>query len=149
LLVGLLLVVGLLEGRRVPPLVQLAADLGLFVLGVLGTPTAVAVAILRQRLYDIDRIINRTLVYGLLTAGLGLGYAGSVLVLGQLFGGVTNDPPSWAVAGVTLAWRPCSGRPAVASRRGWTGCSTGAATTRPGPSRRSAPASVSRSAWSA
>jgi hypothetical protein len=103
LLVGLLLAVGLLEGRRLPPLVQLAADLCLFVLGVLGTPTAVAVAILRHRLYDIDRIINRTLVYGLLTAGLGLGYAGSVLVLGQLFGGVTNDPPSWAVAGVTLA----------------------------------------------
>jgi hypothetical protein len=34
---------------------------------------------------------------------LGLGYAGAVLVLGQLFGGVTRDPPSWAVAGATLA----------------------------------------------
>jgi hypothetical protein len=64
---------------------------------------AIAVAILRYRLYDIDRLINRTLVYGLLTTVLGLGYAGAVLVLGQLFGGVTEDPPSWAVAGVTLA----------------------------------------------
>jgi hypothetical protein len=54
-------------------------------------------------LYDIDRIINRTLVYGLLTAVLGLGYVGAVLALGQLFGGVTGDPPSWAVAGATLA----------------------------------------------
>jgi hypothetical protein len=34
---------------------------------------------------------------------LGLGYAGAVLVLGQLFGGVSGDPPGWAVAGATLA----------------------------------------------
>jgi hypothetical protein len=66
-------------------------------------PVAAGIAILRYRLYDIDRLINRTLVYGLLTAVLGLGYAGAVLVLGQLFGGVTEDPPSWAVAGATLA----------------------------------------------
>jgi hypothetical protein len=64
---------------------------------------AAAVAVLRYRLYDIDRIINRTLVYGLLTAVLGLSYAGVVLVLGQLFGGVTGDLPAWAVAGATLA----------------------------------------------
>jgi ABC-type Fe3+ transport system permease subunit len=38
-----------------------------------------------------------------LTAVLGLGYAGVVLVLGQLFGGVGGNPPSWAVAGATLA----------------------------------------------
>jgi hypothetical protein len=63
----------------------------------------VGMAVLRYRLYDIDRLINRTLVYGSLTAILGLGYAGIVLVLGQLFGGVTKDPPSWAVAGATLA----------------------------------------------
>jgi hypothetical protein len=66
-------------------------------------PIAAGIAILRYRLYDIDRLINRTLVYGLLTASLGLGYAGAVLVLGQLFGGVGRDPPSWAVACVTLA----------------------------------------------
>jgi hypothetical protein len=34
---------------------------------------------------------------------LGLGYAGAILLFGQLFGGVTKDPPSWAVAGATLA----------------------------------------------
>jgi hypothetical protein len=66
-------------------------------------PVAAGIAILRYRLYDIDRIISRTLVYGLLTAVLGLGYAGVVLGLGQVFGGVTGDPPSWAVAGATLA----------------------------------------------
>jgi hypothetical protein len=58
---------------------------------------------LRHRLFDIDRLINRTLVYGLLTATLGLGYAGGVLALGQLFGRVGEHPPSWAIAGATLA----------------------------------------------
>jgi hypothetical protein len=66
-------------------------------------PVATGVAILRYRLYDIDRLINRTLVYGLLTALLGGAYGGAVLLLGQVFGGVGRDPPSWAVAGATLA----------------------------------------------
>jgi len=71
-------------------------------IGFILVPVAAGIAILRYRLYDIDRLINRTLVYGLLTALLGVVYAGAVLVLGQLFGGVTGDPPSWAVAGSTL-----------------------------------------------
>jgi hypothetical protein len=66
-------------------------------------PVAAGIAILRYRLYDIDRLINRTLVYGLLTALLAGVYAGTVLVLGQVFGGVGRDPPSWVVAGATLA----------------------------------------------
>jgi hypothetical protein len=66
-------------------------------------PAAAGIAIVRYRLYDIDRIINRTLVYGLLTALLGAVYTGAVLVLGQLFGGLGAEPPSWAVAGATLA----------------------------------------------
>jgi hypothetical protein len=66
-------------------------------------PLAVGVAIVRHRLYDIDRLINRTLVYGLLTALLGTVYAGVVLVLAQLFGGLGAEPPSWAVAAATLA----------------------------------------------
>jgi hypothetical protein len=63
-------------------------------------PISIANAVLRYRLYDIDRIINRTLVYGLLTAILGLGYAGCVVVLGQLLG---QDRSTLAVAGATLA----------------------------------------------
>jgi hypothetical protein len=66
-------------------------------------PVAAGIAILRYRLYDIDRLINRTLVYGLLTVLLAGVYAGAVLVLGQLFGGLRAEPPSWVVAGATLA----------------------------------------------
>jgi hypothetical protein len=85
-------------------------------------PVATAIAVVRYRLYDIDRLINRTLVYGLLTALLGAIYAGTVLVLGQVFGGVGGNPPSWAVAGATLAvaalFQPARGRiQAVVDRR--------------------------------
>jgi hypothetical protein len=77
-------------------------------------PVAAGIAILRYRLYDIDRLINRTLVYGLLTALLGAVYTGVVLVLGQLSGGIGTTPPSWAVAGATLAaaalFQPARGR---------------------------------------
>ena len=74
-----------------------------FALVIAFLPVAAGIAILRYRLYDIDRLINRTLVYGLLTALLAGVYAGVVLVLGQLFGGISAKPPSWAVAGATLA----------------------------------------------
>jgi hypothetical protein len=62
-------------------------------------PLATGAAILRYRLYDIDRIVSRTLAYGLLTVLLGLGYAAVALVLGQLLG----RDSSLAVAGATLA----------------------------------------------
>jgi hypothetical protein len=75
----------------------------LYILVLSLLPLSVGIAIRRYRLYDIDRIINRTLVYGLLTALLAAVYAGLVLVLGQLFGGLGAEPPTWAVAGATLA----------------------------------------------
>jgi hypothetical protein len=94
-----LMVIALLVG---PLLVPAGGDL-IAALTIALLPVAAGIAILRYRLYDIDRLINRTLVYGLLTAILGLGYAATVLVLGQLFGGISTKPPSWAVAGATLA----------------------------------------------
>jgi hypothetical protein len=74
-----------------------------FAVPIVFLPIAAGIAVLRYRLYDIDRLINRTLVYGLLTALLAVVYASGVLLLGQVFGGVGRDPPSWAVAGATLA----------------------------------------------
>jgi hypothetical protein len=67
---------------------------------VLAIPVSIGVAVLKYRLFDIDRLINRTLVYGLLTAILGLGYIGAVLILSQVLG---QDRSNLAVAGATLA----------------------------------------------
>jgi hypothetical protein len=62
-------------------------------------PLGTGAAILRYRLYDLDRIISRTLAYGLLTVLLGLGYAAVVLGLGRLLG----RESSLVVAAATLA----------------------------------------------
>jgi MFS family permease len=76
---------------------------GVAILGATALPVTAGIAILKYRLYEIDRLINRTLVYGLLTALLAALYAGLVLSIGQLSGGIGTEPPSWAVAGATLA----------------------------------------------
>ena len=62
-------------------------------------PLAIGAAILRYRLYDLDRIVSRTLAYSVLTVLLGGGYAGVVLGFGQLLG----QGSSLLVAGATLA----------------------------------------------
>jgi len=67
-----------------------------------GFPVAAGIAILRYRLYDIDVIVNRALVYGALTATLGLSYLGGVVLLQQLLRPFTSGS-DLAIAGSTLA----------------------------------------------
>lgn len=69
---------------------------------ILMVPVTLAIAILRYRLFDIDVIINRTLVYGSLTAILGAIYGGSVVVLQALLRAVTSTTPSIVLVVSTL-----------------------------------------------
>ena len=66
-------------------------------------PIATGIAIFRYRLYDIDRIVNRALVYGFLTATLAAVYLGGVVVLQHLFRVLTGQESQLAVVASTLA----------------------------------------------
>jgi len=70
--------------------------------GILGVPTAVGIAITRYRLYEIDILINRTLVYGALTAMLVALYFGGIVVLQRLFVFLTGEKSTLAVVASTL-----------------------------------------------
>ncbi len=66
-------------------------------------PIAVGIAILRYRLYDIDVLINRTLVYGLLTVSLAVMYVGSVFSLQYVLRTMTGETSQLVVVASTLA----------------------------------------------
>jgi hypothetical protein len=73
------------------------------ILGFMVLPVATGMAILRYRLYDIDRIINRTLVYGALTFVLVSVYLASVVVLQRFFVALSGEGSQLAVVASTLA----------------------------------------------
>src|SRR5215210_863866 len=87
-----------------PPL-WVELERNLLMLGFAGVPTAVGFAILKYRLYDIDIIINRALVYGSLSVLLALVYFGSVTVTQEIFQTLTGQGklPQVAIVASTLA----------------------------------------------
>ena len=93
------LVVGL-AGKEDDPAFSWVWYFGFLGLGLI--PVAAGIGILRYRLYDIDLLINRTVVYGVLTVTLGAVYVGSVILLQGLLSGFTGGN-SLAVAASTLA----------------------------------------------
>ena len=99
---------GLAEENSAPAFVE-----GLLYVAFTTVPVAIGISVLRYRLYDIDVVINRTLVYGSLTAILAAAYVGTVLMLQLALGGITQDS-QLAVAGSTLAaaalFRPARAR---------------------------------------
>jgi hypothetical protein len=74
----------------------------LFLAGASTIPVAVGIAILRYRLYDIDLIINRTLVYGSLTSTLIALYFGGIVLLQRVFVVLTGEKSTLAVVASTL-----------------------------------------------
>jgi hypothetical protein len=76
----------------------------LLLLSLLGIPLAVGIAILKYRLYEIDLIINRTLVYGSLTGTLALVYFGGVTATQALFRNITGQEelPQLVIVASTL-----------------------------------------------
>jgi hypothetical protein len=103
-------------------------------------PVATGIAILRYRLYDIDILINRTLVYTPLTATLVALYFAVIVVLQRAFILLTGQQSTLAVVASTLAIAVCLSRCVAGCRGSWTAASIAGSTTpgRPSkPSRRS------------
>jgi hypothetical protein len=75
----------------------------LVIASAVGLPVAVGIAILRYRLYNIDLLLNRTLVYGALTAVLAAVYIGSIVLFQMLFRAFTGQESQLAVVVSTLA----------------------------------------------
>ena len=94
-----------------PPLEGSFAGLVLFLVGFLSIPTAVGIAILRHRLFDIDLVINRTLVYAVLTAALALVYFGGVAALQLVLRPLTGGESQLAVVASTPKGLTTGGSP--------------------------------------
>ncbi len=87
---------------QIPDRWATATVLVLFASGVAALPLATGIAILRYRLYEIDVIIRKTLVYAVLAATLALVYLGGISLLGWVFRSVTGQSGALAVTLSTL-----------------------------------------------
>jgi hypothetical protein len=83
------------------PFVLLLLEMG-FALSMLLVPLSISVAVLRSRLFDVDVLINRTLVYGSLSATLVALYFGGIVVLQRVFVVLTGQRSTLAVVASTL-----------------------------------------------
>ena len=101
-LVQLVAIVGIVADHGKQPPVTGAAYAASAFIGLLGFPAAITVGILKYRLYEIDVIINRAVVYGLVSAGLTAVYAGIVLGIGAL-AGQQGSPVLTIAAAVAVA----------------------------------------------
>jgi hypothetical protein len=85
-------------GDYLPEIIGSVAFAGVLI----ALPTAIGIAVLKYRLYEIDLIINRTLVYGSLTLVLALMYFGGIVILQRLFVLLTGQQSTLAVVASTL-----------------------------------------------
>jgi MFS family permease len=102
LVVGILFVPTVVSGGDKTPL-WYSLLLGFMLMSFAGIPTAIGFAVLKYRLYDIDLIINRTLVYGPLTVSLAAVYFGGVVGMQAAFRATTGQESTLAVVASTLA----------------------------------------------
>jgi hypothetical protein len=86
------------------PFVLLLLEVG-FTLSFLLLPLSIGVAMVRSRLFDVDVLINRTLVYAILSATLAAVYFGGIVLLQRIFAGLTGQEklPQLAIVASTLA----------------------------------------------
>lgn len=79
-------------------------------LGAAAVLTGICLGIFRYRLYDLDRLINRTLVYGLLTVSLIAGFAALVITLAAIFGGASTLVAAGSAFVMALLLKPLRDR---------------------------------------
>jgi hypothetical protein len=101
---GAVLVVAIGVGALTIPW-SVAASILIMSVAMLGLPVFTGIAIVKHRLYDIDLIINRTLVYAILSATLAAVYFGGIVVLQRVFTTLTGQDnlPQFAIVASTLA----------------------------------------------
>jgi hypothetical protein len=99
---GLIIVSEVMRGSGGSTPLWLQGLLFVMLLSFAGVPVAIGFAVLRHRLYDIDLLINRTLVYGSLSAILVALYFGGIVVLQRVFVLLTGQQSTLAVVASTL-----------------------------------------------
>jgi signal transduction histidine kinase len=103
-LIPVTILVGTLDGGTgLPTLISIMAL-------EIAIPLSIGIAVMRYRLYEIDRLVNATLVYGTLTVLLAAAFVAVTLAGGVLIGGGSAAPTAAATLAVTLVFRPLRSR---------------------------------------